>query len=105
MKPSSSNFKKGLVSILATCILLPAALFGISSAFGNSLSAQELNTIADGVRRAAVQCYALEGFYPQTLDYLQSKYGVTTNENKYFIDYQYIAANLLPDITVLPISN
>lgn len=101
MKPIRT--KKGLAAILISCILLPALLFGASRFFGNSLSQQELSTLADSVRRAAVQCYALEGFYPPSLDYLQEKYGVTADGNRFFIDYQFIASNLLPDITVLPV--
>lgn len=102
MKPIRT--KKGLVAILLSCVLLPALLFYGSKLFGSNLSQQELVTLADSVRRAAVQCYALEGFYPQSVEYLQEKYGVTANNNRYFIDYQYIASNLLPDITVLPVA-
>ena len=29
-------------------------------------------------------------------------YGVSIDESRIFVDYQYIASNLMPDITVLP---
>lgn len=68
------------------------------------ISGEELSLAAENIRRAAVQCYALEGFYPPSLDYLTKHYGVHIDGGRYFIDYQYVASNLMPEITVLPIS-
>ena len=61
-----------------------------------------LELAEQSIRRAAVQCYALEGFYPAGVDYLEEYYGVSVDEDRYFVDYRYIASNLMPDITVLP---
>lgn len=52
------------------------------------------------LRRAAVACYAAEGIYPPTLDYLTEHYGVRIGEN-YIVFYEIFASNLMPDITVL----
>ena len=49
-----------------------------------------------------MQCYALEGAYPANLSHLEGRYGVQVDESRFFVDYQYVAANLMPDITVLP---
>ena len=43
----------------------------------------------------------LEGFYPASLDYLEAYYGVSIDDRLYFVDYRYVASNLMPDITVL----
>ncbi len=53
------------------------------------------------LRRAAVACYAAEGIYPPTLDYLKQHYGVQIDENRYAVFYEVFADNLMPDITVL----
>ena len=90
--------------------ILPAAVFLIALAAGALLftrvisartDAEVLSLAEEGVRRAAVGCYALEGFYPRTLDYLVENYGVTADDSRYVISYQYVASNLMPDITVL----
>ena len=62
-----------------------------------------LSLVEENVRRAAVQCYALEGAYPQDFDYLAERYGVAVDESRCRVDYIYIGSNLMPDITVVPL--
>lgn len=59
---------------------------------------QQLET---ALRRGAVACYASEGIYPPTLDYLKEHYGVQIDEEHYIVFYEIFADNLMPDITVL----
>ena len=59
---------------------------------------QQLET---ALRRAAVACYAAEGVYPPTVEYLQQHYGVQVEEERYIVFYEIFANNLMPDITVL----
>ena len=59
---------------------------------------QQLET---ALRRAAVACYAAEGVYPPTVEYLQEHYGVQIEEGRYIVFYEIFANNLMPDITVL----
>lgn len=56
--------------------------------------------LEDSVRKMAVQCYAIEGQYPQDLDYLQENYGLSYNEKRFKVHYELIGANLMPDIFV-----
>ena len=53
------------------------------------------------IRRSAVACYAAEGIYPPTIDYLKEHYGIQIDEEKYTVIYEVFAENLMPDITVL----
>jgi len=59
--------------------------------------------LEEAIRRAAVTCYANEGIYPPDLAYLQEHYGIRIDEENYIVHYEGIAANLMPDITVLEI--
>ncbi len=59
---------------------------------------QQLET---ALRRAAVACYAAEGVYPPTIEYLREHYGVQIEEEHYIVFYEIFANNLMPDITVL----
>jgi hypothetical protein len=87
--------------LLIVCV--PLLLFLFSGLLGKKASGESLHMAEESIRRAAVQCYALEGFYPPTLDYLTRRYGVRVDAARYFVDYRYVAANLVPDITVLPV--
>lgn len=91
--------------MIVLLILTPLLLFLFSGFLRSKTEKESLAMAEESVRRAAVECYALEGFYPPSLDYLIGRYGVTLDEDHYFVDYQYIASNLMPDITVLAISN
>ena len=57
--------------------------------------------LEDALRRTAVACYAVEGIYPPSLDYMQEHYGIRIDEERYAVKYEVIASNLMPDITVL----
>lgn len=53
------------------------------------------------LRRTAVSCYASEGFYPPSVEYMQTHYGLRLEDGKYVIRYERFASNMMPDITVL----
>ena len=57
--------------------------------------------LEEAVRRGAVACYAAEGIYPPTLQYLQEHYGLQINEDRYVVFYEVFAQNMMPDVTVL----
>ena len=90
--------------LLVLVILLPLVLFAASRTLGARAGQESLALAEQSVRRAAVQCYALEGFYPTEFSYLEEYYGVSIDTGRYLVDYRYVASNLMPDITVLPIS-
>ena len=53
------------------------------------------------LRRATVACYAIEGIYPPTLEYLKQHYGIQIDQSRYSVFYEIFADNLMPEITVL----
>ncbi len=83
---------------------LPLCLGVLSRTLGDRAAAESLTLVEENVRRAAVQCYALEGAYPQSFDYLAERYGVAVDESRCRVDYIYIGSNLMPDITVVPLT-
>ena len=62
---------------------------------------ESLHQLEEALRRGCVACYAAEGIYPPTLDYLTEHYGIQIDTARYTVDYTPIASNLMPDITVL----
>ena len=65
---------------------------------------QEAEGLANTVRQSAVHCYAIEGFYPDSIAYLEDHYGLQYDKDKYLISYEVFGSNLMPDISVIRLS-
>lgn len=63
--------------------------------------AQGKQQLEEAVRRTVVACYAVEGFYPPSVQYMQDRYALQYDESRYVIRYEVVASNLMPEITVL----
>lgn len=92
----------GLLPLLAGIVILLLFLRGIQSV-SDTTAAKQQESLETALSRSIAQCYAVEGMYPPGLSYLKEHYGLTYDENKFFVDYQSIGSNLMPDVTVLPI--
>lgn len=67
--------------------------------------AEQLNVLDQAVKRATIQCYAIEGRYPPSVEYLEEHYGLSIDRKKYYVFYDGWASNIMPDITILPANN
>ena len=84
-----------LIIIIALCFLLAV------SRLETGRREQGREQLEDALRRTAVSCYALEGFYPPSVSYMEEHYGLSYDRESYTVHYEVFAANLMPDITVL----
>ncbi|MDD3796271.1 MAG: hypothetical protein PHE06_09950 [Lachnospiraceae bacterium] len=75
-------------------------LFGIVQT-GDEAQAREKASLQASLDQSAVTCYALEGAYPESLDYLKEHYGIHWNETRYLVTFEVVGRNLPPDITVI----
>ena len=91
-----------LLPLFVFCIMFLLLLEGLSSV-SSAAATEEASRLRDSVLQGAVQCYALEGFYPEDLAYLQEHYGISYNPDKYVVSYEVIGSNLMPDVTVIPL--
>lgn len=82
-------------------ILVLGVFVMFSGSFSKANLAHEKEILQKALNRSVIQCYALEGNYPVSLSYLRENYGLTYNEEHFFVDYQYIGGNLRPDITII----
>lgn len=93
---------------VSMAVVILALLLWFFTAVGNLTQDSEeegRQQLETALRRAAVACYAAEGVYPPTMDYLREHYGVQVEEEKYIVFYEIFASNLMPDITVLEKGN
>ena len=89
-----------LLPVLAFLILFVLFIQGISSVSESTLSKQQ-ESLETALERSISQCYAVEGSYPPSLEYLKQHYGLLYDEDNFFVDYEYYGSNLLPEVTVL----
>ncbi len=92
---------KGIASLAVALAAVFLLLCGARTAAKSSRE-EEIRVLTRNLQRAAVQCYALEGFYPPNASYIQEHLGVTVDENKYAVHYEIFASNVAPEITVVP---
>ena len=100
MRSRKYSFARGL---LISLIVFGALIYGGMSLFrgvGTASSKAQTELVRSAVRRAAVTCYAVEGAYPSTLDYLKRHYGLVYDEENYFVFYNSFATNIMPEIRV-----
>ena len=57
--------------------------------------------LRNAMERDVMHCYALEGFYPPSLEYIEDHYGLSYDTSVYIIDYQPIGNNIYPNYTII----
>lgn len=82
-------------------VLVLICFFTALSNIQNSSGDEGKRQLEESIRRTAAACYASEGVYPPTVEYMVENYGLQIDENRFYIDYRAFASNLMPDFTVL----
>ena len=92
-------------NFIAVCVL--AAVITVAGVFvmlGKETSAdtkEQAESIRQAIYDRALQCYVIEGAYPESLAYLEENYGLTVNKEDFKVMYTPFAENLPPDVRVL----
>ncbi|MCH5252594.1 MAG: hypothetical protein J1F22_06440 [Lachnospiraceae bacterium] len=63
--------------------------------------AESLKQLDSSIRKATMTCYATEGVYPPTIQYLKENYGIQIDEDRFTVFYEIYGDNMMPDITVI----
>ena len=99
MKTASG--KKFIVALVLAAVILIAGVLMWAGARTKDNMAEQTGSIRDTVYSRALQCYVIEGAYPESLDYLIENYGLAVNTDDYRIIYIPYAENLPPEIKVI----
>ena len=87
-----------MVIVLAVAVLL---WFSVAmTRLGTGQAQEGREQLETALRRAAGVCYAAEGIYPPTLDYITEHYGIQIDRSRYSVFYEVFAENIMPEITV-----
>ena len=84
--------------LIVLTALLCLLVFGRS---GRDLGEESAAAIRDAVQRSALQCYAVEGVYPPSLEYLEANYGLQINTAEFYVAYDIYASNMPPTVKVV----
>ena len=91
------------IAVVLLMVLLLAGVWILVSRVGTAQSGAQTQFVYDAVHNAALTCYAVEGAYPDDLDYLRSNYGLAYDESRYMVTYDAFASNLVPEIYVVEV--
>lgn len=95
--PFLRNFS---VSVVGFLIVLSVFVAGVSNV-SRRADAQAARTLEQAVNRGIIRCYTIEGSYPGSLQYLKDHYGLTYDEERFFVDYQVLGSNIIPEVTII----
>lgn len=91
-----------MLPLILGIVIIILFLIGVNYVSTSSLDKQQ-ESLETAISNDIAQCYAVEGTYPPSLEYIKQHYGLTYNENVFYVDYQAIGSNIRPDYTVIRI--
>lgn len=100
LKNSWKTVRGYLASAVIFGVVIGMFLNGVLTMSGR-MDREGAETLRSAIARASVQCYAIEGRYPPSVEYLEENYGISIDRKRFFVFYEGFASNVMPDITVV----
>ncbi|MCL1829122.1 MAG: hypothetical protein FWG32_06465 [Oscillospiraceae bacterium] len=94
--------KDNIFPILLFAGIVVIFIFSLNNAKESS-AAEERRIAEESIRRAVVSCYAIEGTYPESYEYIKENYKVRIDEKKFFIRYEVFASNIMPEFRIVEV--
>jgi len=91
--------RRDIIKLLAIAVILVMAVLLVNR-IEDAHETKETEIVRDAVKNAALTCYAVEGAYPDNVEYLREHYRLAYDEDRYLITYEAFASNMIPDIWV-----
>ncbi|MCR5791236.1 MAG: hypothetical protein K6G83_15240 [Lachnospiraceae bacterium] len=93
-------FNGSTLSVLVFVVVIAAFILGITMVSESSLT-DDRTLLEKAITRDIVHCYAVEGVYPPSLSYIESRYGLTYDHSKYLVSYESIGSNIMPSVMII----
>ena len=102
MKRYQERLRKGMGVLLGPGIFASAVLFLFFAGHRMEETAvqEQEELLRRAVNQAVVSCYAVEGRYPESLEYLEENYGIRVDREEYLVLYEVFADNVKPRFRV-----
>lgn len=91
---------KSFISLVVYALIIAAFLLAVNYTSATSLTHQE-DALTKALERDIVMCYAENGFYPPSLDYIVNHYGLLYDDELFFVSYTPIADNIHPSVAII----
>ena len=82
-----------LLSVSVFAVILLCFYLGVQSLSADT-DRRQRDSLEEALNRGITYCYAVEGAYPESLEYLTEHYGLTYDHDRFFVDYRVSGANL-----------
>jgi len=101
-------FKKGIANtvfsgirpVIFTFLVIAILFVGFKNA-ADASRARGARALEEAIVRAAVTGYAVNGYFPESIDYIVKNFGIYIDNSSFIVHYDVFASNLLPDIRVI----
>ena len=93
-------FNAQSLSVVVFVVVIAIFLIGIN-AVSNSTLTDDKSLLEKAVTKDIVHCYAVEGVYPPSLQYIEEHYGLTYDHSKYIVSYESIGSNIMPSVMII----
>lgn len=91
----------GLAAMVLIVVVLIVSAIRLLGSADNMAESEQTRGLERAIHNAVVSCYAIEGRYPDSLEKIQSEYGVIVDEEKFDVTYEAsFAANMMPTVIV-----
>ena len=90
-----------LIAVTVLSALLLLVFSQTVSEISLQSSTEQKRCLEEALHRNIITCYAQNGFYPESLDYLLNHYPLSYDESRFVIHYRPVASNLMPDVTII----
>jgi uncharacterized protein (DUF4213/DUF364 family) len=92
--------RNAILPVLFTVSVMVLIVSGLRQTESSS-SAEGLRILEDSIRRAVIASYAIEGRYPDSIEYIEANFGIHVDRNRFVVHYSIFASNILPEIRVI----
>lgn len=98
-----SAFKRALAYIIPLAIFSAMIVWFLLAmkSTASSNKKRELEALKNTVENGITMCYAVEGVYPESVEYLCANYGLIYDKSKYIVYYDSFASNIRPSVKIL----
>lgn len=100
MKHAKGSYIRTLAITLVVFAVLFIGTLMLLDYIGDSSDEAQAEMVRRAVHNAVVTCYAVEGVYPGSVEYLSENYGLTYDRDRFLITYDAFASNIFPEIRV-----
>jgi len=98
-----STLARAVIPLLFTIVITIIVFFGLRQA-NESSHTEGTRLLEEALRRAAIHNYAIEGRFPESLEYMAEKYGIYIDTTRFVVHFDVFATNIFPDIRVIDLN-